>query len=249
MTDTIIDLALSYNFWIYGGWIRDVVCHGDKTPSDIDIMVPESEYHRVDHFLRVLGMKFPGQVTFQSETSGAYFTTGRHITKVYNVRVKDVDIDITFYDGELEDWKDDRTVDLSCNLFYMTREIPLGIRYVPWSMRHVLNPAKELIRMTREGEFTVIYEPGDDDQIKHVMRRAFGMVCRGWSMAPNFINDQIWQAVKTPWAGRCAPWLVEMMRRCTDEDQAQKLRALHRATNLPEEVMDEVRRHLNFNVS
>ena len=38
MTDTIIDLALSYNFWIYGGWIRDVVCHGDKTPHDIDIM-------------------------------------------------------------------------------------------------------------------------------------------------------------------------------------------------------------------
>ena len=249
MTDTIIDLALSYNFWIYGGWIRDVVCHGDKTPHDIDIMVPESEYHRVDHFLRVLGMKFPGQVSFQSETNGAYFTTGRHITKVFNVKVKDIDVDIAFYDGELEDWKDDRTVDLSCNLFYMAHEIPLGIRYIPRSMRHVLNPVKDLIRMTREGEFTVIYEPGDADQIKHVMRRAFGMVCRGWSLAPNFINDEIWKAARDFEDEEVHQWLVDMARRCNDEDRAQKLRALQRATNLPEEIMDDVRRHLDFNVS
>ena len=247
--DSIIDLALSYNFWVYGGWIRDVVCRGEKKPRDIDIMVPKSQAGRADHFLRVLSVMFPDKVTFESETSGVYFTTGRHLEKVYNVTAAGICIDLAFYDGELEDWKSDYTADLSCNLFYMTREVPLGIRYIPWCMRHDPNPAKELIRLTSAGEFTVIYEPGDAEQIKHVMRRAFGMVCRGWSISTNFINDEIWKTAREFEDEEVHQWLVDMARRCNDEDRAQKLRALQRATNLPEEIMDDVRRHLNFNVS
>jgi hypothetical protein len=247
--DQIIDLALSYNFWVFGGWIRDVVLTGRK-PRDVDIMVPKSQAGRAGHFLQVLGAVRQEEVRIDRELKG-YFTTTSAITKVWKLYLGNgLHADLAFYDGELEDWKSDYTCDLSCNLFYMTREVPMGIRYIPWQMRHMLNPMKHLISMTKRGEFCVIHEPtdepGEEKRIKHVMRRAFGMVSRDWAMAPDFIPSDIWEACQD--IEGLNTWLREMEAECIETERDCKVKALERTTRLPARVLDEVRRNLDFNV-
>lgn len=254
MQNQIVDLAISYDFWIFGGWVRDVVCRGAKTARDVDIMVPTSQAHRVDHFIKMLSL-IHKDAPVSREVAGHYFTTTRYIKKVVKIQVGTVEVDLCLYDGELEDWKREYTCDLSCNLFYMSREVPIGIRYIPPHFNNLVNPMKKIIEMTRKGEFKVIHEPArlsieesvadrEEHKIKYVIRRALRMCNRGWRVVTPIASEDILKWMDEIEGLRL--WVIDMEDQCEDVMIDRQVDALEDVTGLPEEVLDEVRRHLDF---
>jgi hypothetical protein len=254
MQDQIADLAISYDFWVFGGWCRDVVCRGVKTARDVDIMVPASQAHRVDHFIQMLSLINRDAPSWK-EVEGHYFTTTQYIKKVIKIQVGSVEVDLCLYDGELDDWKSEYTCDLSCNLFYMSREVPIGIRYIPPHFKNLVNPMKKIIEMTRKGEFMVIHEPAglsieqhvadrEERKIKYVIRRALRMCNRGWRLVAPIASDDIRKWMDEVEGLRL--WVIDMEEQCEDVMIDRQVDALEDATGLPEEVLDEVRRHLDF---
>lgn len=254
MQNQIVDLAISYDFWVFGGWVRDVVCRGATSGKDVDIMVPTSQAHRVDHFIQMLSLIHKDGANSR-EIDGHYFTMTRYIKKVIKLQVGTVDVDLCLYDGELKDWKTEYTCDLSCNLLYMSREVPIGIRYIPPHFSNLMNPMKKIIEMTRKGEFIVIHEPARlsieqsvadraENKIKYVVRRALRMCNRGWRLVTPIATGGILKWMDEIDGLRL--WIIDMEEQCGEVMVDRQIDALGAGTGLTEEVLDEVRRHLDF---
>jgi len=61
------------------------------------------------------------------------------------------------YRGTFENWRREKSTDFTCNLFYMSSDTALGIRYIPDEYKHVPNPCRHLINMTKRKEFARIW--------------------------------------------------------------------------------------------
>ena len=57
-----MDIALRYGFWVFGGYVRDVIVRGENTYKDIDIGCTWEQMNLIPKFIEELG----GQVTYDT---------------------------------------------------------------------------------------------------------------------------------------------------------------------------------------
>ena len=153
------------------------------------------------------------------------------------------------------DWRNEHSVDLSCNLFYMSRSTPLGLRYIPKIYRYLAAPARKIIEMTRNGIFEVVYETkaerdcsyskavAECRKAQYVMWRAKRLIQRGWFLKGKVLTDDMFDW--TVEAGAQSDW-GERLERFEEEIEALQKDAQADATQLPQGVRDSVRRKLDL---
>jgi hypothetical protein len=195
MDQRIINLALSFDLVIFGGYIRDVEVCGGTRYNDIDILWPNTTDRAslFEKFMRILELDNPGRVSKKVMDRSHYGTS----SVVIRVVVGDVSLDMVMYDGSVEDWMSTHDVDFSCNLFYKTRTVQLGIRYIPKCFEDVPNPVQTIIDLTKSKKFRGIVEKAGDSVWRRAANRGFDMVCaRGWVVEGEFLGsyaeDRVW---------------------------------------------------------
>ena len=255
MENRILDLCFAMNFWVFGGYVRDVMICGKKEFNDIDICVPRSKHGSVDSFLNALSVFYTIDVTRDTKIPEmTYGAMSKGITAVVHVTVNNtLKLDLCLFDGSLRDWREEYSVDMSCNLFYTSRDTPLGIRYIPKKYRYLAAPARNLIEMTRNGIFETVYETHPESlvsqgeavaecrKVRHVMRRAKKLIERGWFLKGDLLTPHMKE-----WAYTAGP----VWEACIDAEQdiidSYQKDAQADATQLPQSVRDEVRRKLDL---
>jgi predicted nucleotidyltransferase len=63
MENRVVDLCLAMDYWVFGGYVRDVFVCSKREFSDIDICVPRSKHSTVDHFINALSVFYTVDVT------------------------------------------------------------------------------------------------------------------------------------------------------------------------------------------
>ena len=186
----IVDLALSFDGWVVGGYVRDTVIRKEKA-SDIDICFPEDSPMRM--FLRVLSQSHEVEiVSDRMHIKGLYMSQG--IRRLVKVIVDDkIHLDLCKYEGSFKDWRREQSTDFTCNLFYVSRDTALGLRYIPDMYKHKPNPVKFLIDMTKRKEFSRIW--GDENlTFKNtctILSRTLSRVKRGWYLINDTVNAKM----------------------------------------------------------
>ena len=192
----VIDLAFSMDIWIFGGYVRDISIRKQNVFGDLDLCCSKSRTHAM-HFIRVLSTLYT-VTRFQKKCV--------YRRPVYRCFVDDLLwIDLMVYDGTFDTWCTEETVDCTCNLFYMKRNVQYGIRYIPEEYTHEANPMATLVNMTREGVFERIWEPSVFDRasrVHDVCCRMKSLVKRDWTirgdiMSPNMdllITNEIYES-------------------------------------------------------
>jgi hypothetical protein len=112
-----MDVALGYGFWVFGGYVRDVIVRGETSYNDIDIGCTWEKMNLVPKFIEEVG----GEVTYDT-----FQATGRtqhrlfpYVRRILHVKTRDESIDIIVFSN----FKDFLNHDcVSCNMFYMTRD-------------------------------------------------------------------------------------------------------------------------------
>jgi len=177
----IIDLAFGFEGWVFGGYVSDNVVLKLNEVTDIDFVFPE--WADIELFIKTLGIFFGVHVYHdQMHEDGLYMS--KCSKRLIKMEVDDVDVDLIVTNGGFREWCNERSTDLSCNLFYMTSSIPLGVRYVPYQFRHRANIADYLIGLAKNKRFCQIYdEKSDNYEAKNMMKvekRVEKMEDRGW---------------------------------------------------------------------
>lgn len=189
LTQEVINLALGMNMWVFGGYVRDVVVRGQDTFKDLDLCCPRRT-HPSD-FLRVLGVHHKVR-SIQKYDMCEYGCMSKDIRKLIRCVVDDtLRVEIVVYDGTFHDWQSDRTTDFTCNLFYQSRHVHLGIRYVPDHLRNDSNPIQTLIEQTREGVFYRLWDGTDTGCIRKVLARAERLVLRGMTFRGRLMSPRM----------------------------------------------------------
>ena len=205
--DTVIRIALTFGGWVFGGYVRDVMVRNAEKFSDVDIMFP-TYTSDLNHFVKVLKAVYGNDVTVHSDTSyptGMYMSD-RIIRRVF-VTVKDVDVDLCLYDGKIEDWKKERSTDFTCNLFYTSTEVDLGIRYIPKSLELSGDPIDELLTMTREAKFEIAWEGQYKmDKLNRLAGRALSMMERGWKCKGPLFTAHTWNWINKQGPEEMTKW-------------------------------------------
>jgi len=180
MDHKICNLALSLEGVIYGGYVRDVLVCGHNKFNDIDILWVGlgRPRQRFDMFCRLLSVEWPGKVGVQRLTRRGYDGEVQRVV-IQNVAT----IDCCIYNGTFEDWRSEHSCDFTCNLFYKSREVQLGIRYVPDYLRYEPDPVNKLLEMTRERRYNVIF---NGDAWMRIVARAKSLARRGWKSNGDF---------------------------------------------------------------
>lgn len=254
MENRIVDLCFALDFWVFGGYVRDILICAKKEFSDIDICVPKSKHNTVDNFLNALSVFYTTDVTRDTKIPDMkYGAMSKGITAVVHVTVNNqLKLDICLFDGELEDWRNEHSVDMSCNLFYTSRDTPLGIRYIPKKYRYLAAPSKKLIEMTRNGIFETVYETrayspsqykavAECRKIRCVMRRAKKLIDRGWFLKGDLLTPQMLE-----WGVEAGPVWEEFLKSEQGRIDNTQKDAQAEATQLPQNIREEIRRKLNF---
>jgi len=178
----IIDLAFGFEGWVFGGYVRDNVVLNLGQVTDIDICFPY--WVDIDVYIKTLGVFFKVIKLYdQTRLQGLYMS--KCSKRLIKLEVNDIPIDIVILsNGNFSTWCDEHSTDLSCNLFYMTSTVPIGIRYVPDQFKHKPNPAKYLIQLAEKKLFIQLYGPSSDDyeesNMKKIRRRVAKMENKGW---------------------------------------------------------------------
>jgi hypothetical protein len=146
MDRKIIDTAFAFDGWVYGGWVRDVCVLGRPEFNDIDLCFPD--HADIHAFISVLKTHMPTLEAEPLDYARHRLIVGTHIS-----------VDIVIVDGTFEDWLNMGTTDLSCNLFYKTKTVELGLRYVPSIYKSVPNPLDYVKCMTLCRHYDILTEP------------------------------------------------------------------------------------------
>jgi len=182
----IVDLALSFDGWVFGGYVRDTVIRKEKA-SDIDICFPHDAPMHM--FMRILNQDHEVEiVSDRTHPDGLYMSQGiRRLVKV--IVDEKIHLDLCKYEGSFKDWRREESTDFTCNLFYVSRDTALGLRYIPKAYKLLANPIKHLVDMTKRKEFVRIW--GDENlTFKNtctILSRTLSRVKRGWYL----INDTV----------------------------------------------------------
>jgi hypothetical protein len=171
----IINTALAHDSWVYGGYVRDVIVCNDTKFSDIDICCPHNV--RPLWIVRSLSKRYDVK-----EVEMRTLSTYCDAKSVHTYKIGGITVQFVVFDGDFTDWCDSETTDLTCNLFYHSRSVNIGIRYVPYSFRTRQNPIQEIINLTKMKKFERITE-------KNVIRRIKSMVRRGWACTNEIMSE------------------------------------------------------------
>lgn len=190
----VIDVALGMNMWVFGGYVRDVVVRGQKKFKDLDLCCPRGTNPR--EFLRVLGVHHKVSQVRTTPMSG-YACMSFKIEQLFRCVVDDtLDVEIVVYDGTMRDWQRERTTDFTCNLFYQSRDVQLGIRYVPDFLEHEPNPIRALIDMTQDGIFYRIWDGSSIGCVRKIVARARQMVVhRKMTLRGQLVSGNMFEAL------------------------------------------------------
>lgn len=187
MDREIVDIALGLGMWVFGGYVRDVVVRSRESFTDIDICCPRGS--NPAEFFRILSTRWGISRVRTSVQYSKYGVMSKKIKKVLTCRVDHrVEIDVVVFDGNLRDWTRDETTDFTCNLFYISRQVELGIRYVPEMFRYEANPMRRIRELTEQGIFYRIWCSSEPGLIWKISRRALTLVEKGFTFRGELIN-------------------------------------------------------------
>jgi hypothetical protein len=151
----IIDMAFAFDGWVYGGWVRDTCVLKQREYNDIDLCFPKGT--DINKFIKVLKINM-GAV----QVSSGDYTDLNYLHHECYVVTGSIFIDLTVYNGTFEEWSKDRTTDMSCNLFYKSKSVDLGLRYIPRMYDLIPNPMEYVKELTRKHQFDVLFcQPGE----------------------------------------------------------------------------------------
>jgi hypothetical protein len=195
MASQIIHLAYCFDGWVFGGYIRDVKIRKQEACTDVDLMFPGTA--DVDRFVACLSTTHKVELIDDSVFTkmGMYMSPG--IKRLVKLVVDNVSVDVCVFDGDIEDWKAEHSTDLSCNLFYMSRTVGLGIRYIPECYKHIPDPVTHLVNMTVEGKFERIWDsktPSIDD-VHRILKRIKKMKKRGFVLTNELCSMSMWDEI------------------------------------------------------
>ena len=183
----VIDVAFSMKMWVFGGYVRDVIVRGKKSFNDIDICCPYGSNHR--DFFRVLSTHVTVRNVRETPIT-TYKRMSKGITRIFRCNVNDAfEIDLVLFDGNMGVWRDEESTDFTCNIFYHSREVYLGLRYVPRMFRHAANPMRQLVSMTRKGVFYRIWNGTEPVHIFQIANRVRSLVERGFTFKGKLLTD------------------------------------------------------------
>jgi hypothetical protein len=116
----VVHVALKYGFWIFGGYVRDVIIRGENTYNDIDIGCTWNQMHLVPRFLEEIG----GQVNYDTleKTGRTQHHLFPYIRRLLDVRTIFETIDIVVFSSFDDFLVQDGDLKVSCNNFYKTRD-------------------------------------------------------------------------------------------------------------------------------
>ena len=113
----VIDVALRYGFWIFGGYVRDVLVRGETSYNDIDVGCTWEQMNFIPKFIEEIG----GQVTYDTlqVTGRTQHRLFPYVRRILHVKTRDEYIDMIVFSS----FNDFLTHDcVSCNMFYKTRD-------------------------------------------------------------------------------------------------------------------------------
>ena len=207
--ETVIRIAFTFGGWVFGGYVRDVMVRNSGEFSDVDIMFP-SYTCDLEHFVKVLNAVFGKEVQVFSEQSfplGMYMSD-KIIRRIF-VTVKGVAFDFCLYSGKLEDWKKERSTDFTCNLFYASSEVDLGIRYIPEHLKLTADPIDELLMTTRQNKFRVAWEGQYTmEKLNRLAVRAITMKEKGWSYPSPLFSAHTWTWIDAQGPEEVSKWPI-----------------------------------------
>lgn len=183
----VIDVAFSMKMWVFGGYVRDVIVRGKKSFNDIDICCPHGSNPR--DFFRVLSTHCT-IFQVQEKPITTYKRMSKGITRIFRCNVNnEFEIDLVVFDGNMRTWMDEESTDFTCNLFYHSRDVYLGLRYIPSFYRHIANPMKTLLRMTRRGVFYRIWNGTEPIHVYQIANRVRSLVERGFTFKGRLLTN------------------------------------------------------------
>lgn len=172
IAQSVINHAFAFDAVVFGGYVRDVIVRQTNEFRDLDILWLTGE-HTFRSFLRILSGRH--EVTDVCDYSKKY--DGRVLKHFH---VDGLPVDCTLYDYSFDAWKANDLCDMSCNLFYMSRKVHLGIRYIPGFLQFQPNPMHILIKLTKEMYYVVIEKNAPKHKVTKVLYRCLDMASRGW---------------------------------------------------------------------
>jgi len=190
LAQQVIDIALGMDMWIFGGYVRDVIVRNQTKFGDIDIGCSEHQTN-VDQFIRILGLRFKVSEV-RLRRIARYSRMSRGIKRVEQFVINDMlHIDVVIFDGSFTEWREEESVDFTSNLFFKSRDVSLGIRYIPERFRFTANPMDELVKMTRDGVFERIWDVtyySNHMNVLQMCNRARDLVRRGFTFKGSLIT-------------------------------------------------------------
>jgi hypothetical protein len=182
----VIDVAMCFDVAIFGGYLRDIVIAGESKYNDIDILWPVGTHGSFASFVRILALDGATVETVNMPKSDYM---GYHLIKV---TIDDkIHLDCVMYPGKLIDWLRIEDVDFTCNLFYRTREVPIGIRYVPEAYKYDPNPVRTIMDLTKTKKFRTILTKFGDRHWVRAAQRANRLINHDWTLEGEFMSERV----------------------------------------------------------
>lgn len=180
----VIDMVMCFDVAIFGGYLRDVVIAEQTNFNDIDIMWPVGTHGSFANFVRIIALE-GAKVDVKPVPKSKY--QGHTVIKV---TIDDsIHLDCVMYPGKLTDWLRDDSVDFTCNLFYRTREVPLGLRYVPSDFMFDPNPTRTIMDLTKNKKFRTVLTKLGDRYWRRAAIRANRLVNHDWTLEGEFMPE------------------------------------------------------------
>lgn len=232
----VVQLALSFDAVVFGGYVRDVLICEQKTFGDIDILWYNTIRGSLDSFLTVLFCE-PWVKSHQiRECKNSQYGLNRYLLKV--CLNAELHIDIVVYEGTYTAWLNERDCDFSCNLFYKTRTNNLAIKFVPECFRYTPDPFTHIRDLTKEKKFVSIGDKFSDTFWFRMSQRALGLVKKGWIMQGNLMDHHKKNALSGS-TRRSIARTIRIMDKIMNEEALEVI-----APKLTDVCKDKIRRKL-----
>jgi hypothetical protein len=180
----VVNTSFAHDAWVFGGYVRDVIVCNESEFNDIDICCPKNVNPL--WIVRSLSTKYKVE---KCDVQTPYIGIG--IKYIISYIINNIlSVQFIVYDGDFNDWVDDHFSDMSCNLFYQSRTVQLGIVYVPEQFRLCQNPIDDIIKLTKSKVFDRISDPGPSFQARILLRRMRNMIIhRGWTCRNDILGE------------------------------------------------------------
>jgi hypothetical protein len=117
----VIDVAFDHGFWVFGGYVRDVIIRGESKYTDIDIGCSWDQMHLIPKFIEEIG----GQVHYDTleATGRTQHRTIPFIRRILKIKTPFDDVDVivfSSFEGFIN--REMLACVITPNYFYQTRD-------------------------------------------------------------------------------------------------------------------------------